>query len=55
VVRDGKQVAAELKNLLRDAAARRQLAEQGVKTIRDRHTCTHRAEQLIAIYEELSA
>ena len=53
VARDGKQAQAELKNLLRDEAARRQLAEHGVKTIRDRHTCAHRAEQLIAIYDEV--
>ena len=55
MARDGPQAQAELKNLLRDDAARRQLAEHGVKTIRDRHTCAHRAEQLIAIYDEVRA
>jgi spore maturation protein CgeB len=55
VAQDGQQAQAELNNLLRDEAARRQLAEHGLKTIQDRHTCAHRAEQLIAIYEEVCA
>lgn len=55
VVRDGKELKAELENLLRDPAARRQIAERGMKTIRERHTCAHRARQLISICEELGA
>lgn len=55
VAKDGKALQAQLEDLLRDEVARRQLAEHGVKTIRERHTCAHRAEQLISIYEELAA
>ena len=55
VTRDGKHMQSELKNLLCDDAARRQLSQNGVKTIRERHTCAHRAEQLISIYEEIAA
>ncbi len=55
VARDGREMKAHLENLLRDPAARRQMAECGMKTIRERHTCTHRARQLISICEELSA
>jgi spore maturation protein CgeB len=54
VVRDGRQMQAELKHLLKDEAARRQMAEQGLRTVRERHTCAHRARQLIEICEELS-
>jgi len=55
VVNNGKDLKAELEFLLRDAGARRQLSEHGMKTIRERHTCAHRARQLISICEEISA
>lgn len=55
VASDGEDLRAKLENLLADEAARRQLAEHGLKTIRQRHTCAHRAEQLISIYEEIAA
>ena len=55
VVKDGKQMVAELQYLLRDPKARRQMGEHGLKTIRERHTCAHRAEQLISICEEIAA
>jgi spore maturation protein CgeB len=54
VVPDGEAMLSELRHLLRDKAARRQLAENGLQAIRERHTCEHRARQLIGIYEELS-
>ena len=53
VAGDGKQLKAQLEQLLRDPAARRQMAACGLKTIRERHTCAHRARQLIGICEEL--
>jgi spore maturation protein CgeB len=55
VVKDGNHMKAELKFLLSDEKARRQLGEQGIKTIRERHTCAHRAQQLISIVEEITA
>ena len=55
LVNDGKQMKAELERLLRDEKARRQLGAQGMKTIRERHTCAHRAQQLISICEEIAA
>ncbi len=53
MVADGKAMKAEISALLRDRAARRQLSENGLATIRARHTCDHRAEQLMEICEEL--
>lgn len=44
---------AELKHLLEDDKARQQLAANGAQTIRARHTCGHRAEQLLGICHEL--
>ncbi len=55
VVRDAREMKAELENLLGDPAARRQIAEHGMKTIRERHTCAHRARQLISICGEFGA
>lgn len=55
VVNDGKALKAELEYLLRDAGARRQLSEHGLRTIHERHTCGHRARQLVSICEEISA
>lgn len=54
VVRDGKEMIAALECLTRDTRARHQLAENGLKTIRERHTCKHRAQELMAIYEEIA-
>jgi spore maturation protein CgeB len=54
VVQDGAQMKAEMAFLLGDDAARRQIAEQGIRTICERHTCAHRAQQLISICEEIA-
>ena len=53
VVRDGQAMTAELQRLLQDSSARHQLAENGLKAIRERHTCAHRAQQLTSIWEEI--
>ncbi len=55
MVPDGDAMASELRHLLRDPKARHQLAENGLKTILARHTCAHRAQQLISICEEIAA
>jgi spore maturation protein CgeB len=39
--------------LLKDSGARHQIAAQGLARIRERHTCDHRARQLLEIVEEL--
>ena len=49
VVPDGRAMKAEIERLLRDDLARQQLAANGLATIRSRHTCMHRAEQLVEI------
>jgi spore maturation protein CgeB len=54
VAPDGKAMAAELAHLTRDVEARRQLADAGLQTVRARHTCRHRAEQLLDICGELA-
>jgi spore maturation protein CgeB len=55
VVKSGEEMASTLEDLLKDATARDQIAANGLATIVGRHTCTHRAEQLEGICEELAA
>jgi len=52
-VPDGRAMEAEMRHLLADDAARLQLARNGLQTLERRHTCMHRALQLMDIYEEL--
>ena len=54
-VPDSDAVVAELRHLLRDEQARQQLATNGLETILRRHTCAHRAEQLVEICHELAS
>jgi spore maturation protein CgeB len=54
VVKDGVEMTATLESLLRDDKAREQLAANGLETIKARHTCRHRAEQLEEICRELA-
>ena len=50
---DGKVMEAEIRHLLRDDQAREQMARNGLETIHRRHSCRHRALQLLDICEEL--
>jgi spore maturation protein CgeB len=52
-VGDAKTMTSEIQRLLHDDAARRQLTANGLQTIRNRHTCNHRAQQLVDICQEL--
>jgi spore maturation protein CgeB len=45
---------ATIEELLRDDGLRQQIASNGLDTVRSRHTCRHRAEQLMEICGELS-
>lgn len=53
IVEDGEQMKCKIRELLHDDDARRQIAASGLETIRNHHTCKHRAEQLTAICEEI--
>ncbi len=52
-VPDGHAMRSEIERLLRDDRARSQLGASGLKTVRARHTCVHRAAQLVEICQEL--
>lgn len=52
-VENGKAMRSELNHFLKDARAREQLAARGLATIQAKHTCAHRARQLVEICKEL--
>jgi len=53
-VPDGRSMEAEIAHLLKDESARKEFAFHGLETIRQRHTCDHRARQFLEICEELA-
>jgi spore maturation protein CgeB len=53
VAGDGREMRAHLRLVLSDDEVARTLAEHGLQTIRDRHTCAHRVDELLAICAEL--
>ncbi len=52
-VDSGAAMEDEMRHFLRDDQARQQLAARGLKTIQEKHTCAHRARQLLDICEAL--
>ena len=51
--RDGAAMTRHLRALANDAALREALARRGLDTIRARHSCAHRARELLAIVRAL--
>ncbi|MBC6982688.1 glycosyltransferase [Caulobacter sp. 17J80-11] len=54
-VRDGAEAADALRSLRDDPDLRAGLAARGLETVRARHTCAHRVDELMAITERLTA
>jgi spore maturation protein CgeB len=55
VAGDGNEMKKHMRALLADKQMARELAKHGLNTIRSRHTCAHRVNELMNIYEELAA
>jgi spore maturation protein CgeB len=53
VARNGEQMTELLRELLADEKKRERIAQHGLSTIRQRHTCAHRVEELLDIYHQL--
>ena len=49
LARNGDAMTAQLKLLLRDQDFAQSLAASGLETIRQRHTCAHRVDELLTI------
>ncbi|GGE32242.1 hypothetical protein GCM10007276_06830 [Agaricicola taiwanensis] len=54
-VRDGAEMTSRLRDLLNDPAQASALAASGLETIRARHTCRHRVDELFSILEGYGA
>jgi len=52
-VPNGAAMTTEITRLLNDPLARRQIAANGLKTLRARHTCRHRAVELSQILQQV--
>ncbi len=50
---DGLEMEQHLKDVVNDAALAANLARHGLETIRKRHTCAHRVDELFTIYDQL--
>jgi spore maturation protein CgeB len=55
VARDGAEMTRHLRTLSADADLRADLVRNGLETIRTRHTCGHRARELLALLPRLGA
>jgi len=55
MVRSGAEMQAVLRRLLNDRDMAADLARNGLETIRARHTCAHRVDELLAICASLGA
>jgi spore maturation protein CgeB len=53
LARDGREMQAHLRTLLSDRNLAASLAQRGRQTILARHTCAHRADELLAIVRGL--
>lgn len=53
VAKNGMMMKRHLKDLANDGALRKELSRNGLATVRARHSCSHRADELLAICGEL--
>jgi spore maturation protein CgeB len=55
VAKSGVEMQQQLRAVLADQALANELATHGLRTIRERHTCAHRVDELLAVCGELNA
>ena len=55
VARDGSEMKRHIRALLADKQMAREIAAHGLATIRARHTCAHRVDELMNIMQEVRA
>jgi spore maturation protein CgeB len=53
VARNGAEMQQHLRAILSDPTLAHRLAHQGLQTLRSRHTCAHRVDELLSIYHYL--
>jgi spore maturation protein CgeB len=55
VAKNSADMRRKLRAILNDPAMAREMAQRGLSSVRRRHTCAHRAAELLNIYDELTA
>jgi spore maturation protein CgeB len=55
MVRSGEEMTTALRDIGNDAELRKEVIRSGLETIRNRHTCAHRVDELLRIAERLGA
>lgn len=53
IARNGREMTGAIKDLINDPALAGELSAHGLRTVRERHTCSHRAAELLKICGEL--
>lgn len=53
MARNGQEMEGQLRDVIHDRDLAKELASSGLETIRSRHTCAHRVDQLLSIYEDM--
>jgi spore maturation protein CgeB len=53
IARDGAEMQRQLRAIVSDRAMAQEISAHGLETIRRRHTCAHRVDELLAIMNEL--
>ena len=54
VARDGQEMKQHLRSVLNNESLATDLAAHGLETVRSRHTCAHRVDELLEIYDQLA-
>lgn len=55
MAKDTEEMERCLREVVSDEGLRASLSAHGLETIRDRHTCAHRVDELLSVYNTLSA
>ena len=55
VAHDGAEMKQLIERVLRDSSLAEELASHGLETIKQRHTCAHRVDELLKIYSAVGA
>ena len=53
MVENGNEMVGAMKRVLSDSIQAQNLARHGLQTIQESHTCSHRVDELLAIYDSL--
>jgi spore maturation protein CgeB len=53
IARNGSEMQKHLQDVLNDSSLTQSLAASGLETIRKRHTCEHRVDELLSIYHSI--